>query len=62
MIDRYTRKEMGDIWDLEHKFQTMMQVEIAVAEVEAELGMIPKAAAQAIKKESSIFCRENCRD
>ncbi|MCB0343145.1 MAG: adenylosuccinate lyase [Pseudobdellovibrionaceae bacterium] len=54
MIDRYTRKEMGDIWDLEHKFQTMMQVEIAVAEVEAELGMIPKAAAQAIKKKAQF--------
>ncbi len=50
MIDRYTRPEMGIIWDLEHKFGKMLEVEIAVAEVQAGLGIIPRSAAKAIKK------------
>ena len=50
MIPRYTRPEMGRIWSDENKFQKWLDVEIATAEVEAEVGMIPKAAARAIRK------------
>ncbi|MES2857101.1 MAG: adenylosuccinate lyase, partial [Bdellovibrionota bacterium] len=46
MIERYTRKEMGEIWTLQNRFQKMLDVEIAVAEVQGELGIIPKEAAQ----------------
>ncbi len=48
MIDRYTRKEMGHVWSLEAKFHAMLRVETAVAEAEAELGMIPREAYEAI--------------
>lgn len=52
MIERYTRPEMGLIWDADHKFANMMQVEIAVADVQARLGIIPKVAAKAIAQKS----------
>ena len=54
MIARYTRKPMAEIWDLETKFQCMLDVEVTVAEVQAELSMIPKKAAQDIRKFSKF--------
>jgi adenylosuccinate lyase len=48
MIDRYTRPEMGVIWDIETRFANMLQVEVAVAQVQSELGIIPKKAAKEI--------------
>lgn len=50
MVERYTRAEMGKLWSVEARFQNMLEVEIAVAEVEAELGLIPKEAAQKIRE------------
>lgn len=52
MIERYTRPEMGLLWDADHRFGKMMQVEIAVAQVQAGLGIIPKVAAKAITEKS----------
>lgn len=52
MIDRYTRPEMGLVWELESKFAKMMEVEIAVAEVQAGLGFIPRNAAKEIRKKA----------
>src|SRR5690348_13739168 len=49
MIRRYTHPDMGRIWSDENKFRRWLDVEIATAEVEAEAGLIPKAAAQAIR-------------
>ncbi len=54
MIARYTRDEMGRLWVPEARFHYMLQVEVAVAEVQADVGMIPKEAAQAIRKKSSF--------
>lgn len=54
MIERYTRSEMGVVWDLEHRFGWMMKVEVAVAEVQAQMGVIPKAAAVSIRKKSKF--------
>ncbi|MBC7372127.1 MAG: adenylosuccinate lyase [Bdellovibrionaceae bacterium] len=48
MIERYTRPEMGIIWDPDHRFGKMLEVEIALAQIQAQMGMIPKAAAKAI--------------
>jgi adenylosuccinate lyase len=48
VIERYTRPEMGTVWAVENKFSKMLEVEIAVAKVQATLKIIPRGAAQAI--------------
>ena len=51
MIERYTRKKMREVWLLENRFECMRQVEVAVAQAQAELDIIPaKAAADITKK------------
>ena len=54
MIPRYTRPEMGQIWSDENKFRRWLDVEIATAEAEAEMGMIPKSAARAIRRKAAF--------
>jgi adenylosuccinate lyase len=54
MIPRYTRSEMGQIWSDETKFRMWLEVEIATAEAEAEMGMIPKSAARAIRRKGTF--------
>lgn len=54
MIDRYTRPEMGRIWDLENKFRKWLDVEIAAAEAMAELGEIPVEAAKNIREKADF--------
>src|SRR6266568_5028570 len=54
MIPRYTRPEMGKIWSDQNKFQKWLEVELATAEAEAEMGMIPGEAARALRQKSSF--------
>jgi adenylosuccinate lyase len=49
MIDRYTLPEMGALWSEQNKFQKWLDVEIAVCEVHAENGIIPREALEEIK-------------
>ena len=49
MIDRYTLPEMGALWSEQNKFQKWLDVEIAVCEVHAENGTIPRDALAQIK-------------
>jgi len=49
MIERYTLPEMGALWTDESKFQKWLEVEIAVCEVHAEMGTIPRDALEEIK-------------
>ena len=49
MIDRYTLPEMGALWSEQNKFQKWLDVEIAVCEVHAENGIIPRDALEQIK-------------
>jgi adenylosuccinate lyase len=50
MISRYTRPEMGAIWTEENKFQKWLDVELAVCEVHADMGVIPREAVEKIKR------------
>src|SRR5262245_8547754 len=50
MIDRYTLPEMGALWSEETKFQKWLDVEIAVCDVHAEMGTIPRDAVEQIKR------------
>jgi adenylosuccinate lyase len=49
MIERYTLPEMGALWTEQSKFQKWLEVEIAVCEVHAEMGTIPREALEQIK-------------
>ncbi|HVJ05984.1 MAG TPA: adenylosuccinate lyase [Candidatus Saccharimonadales bacterium] len=55
MIPRYTRPEMGQIWSDENKFRTWLQVEVAASETLAEVGIVPKSAARAIRIKGAAF-------
>jgi len=50
MIERYTRPEMAKIWDIEHRTQKWLEVELAVCDGLAEYGYIPREAAQTIRE------------
>nr|HID58584.1 adenylosuccinate lyase [Desulfobacterales bacterium] len=52
MIERYTRKEMGDIWTEDNKYRKWLLIEILVCEALAEMGEIPRDALQEITKKA----------
>jgi adenylosuccinate lyase len=54
MIERYTLPEMGSLWSEENKFQKWLDVELAVCEVHADMGTIPREALQDIKSRASF--------
>jgi adenylosuccinate lyase len=54
MIERYTRKAMGDLWSLENRFKAWLEVEVAVCEAWTELGRIPAADMAAIREKAGF--------
>lgn len=50
MIPRYTRPQMADIWSQETKYRIWFEIEAHATDRLAELGVVPKAAAQAVWK------------
>ena len=54
MIPRYTRPEMEKIWNERNEWQTMLDVEIAACEANAELGRIPKEAVEVIREKADF--------
>jgi adenylosuccinate lyase len=53
MIPRYTRLQMAQIWTAEARFRLWFEIEAHAASAMAKLGMIPKAAADAIWEKGS---------
>lgn len=58
MIKRYAPEKISKIWQDEYKFKRMLDVEIAVCEVLAELKVIPKKDLQTIKKKAKFSVRK----
>ncbi|HQI38362.1 MAG TPA: adenylosuccinate lyase [Spirochaetota bacterium] len=54
MIDRYSRKEISDIWTLENKFKIWLDIEIAACEANAQLGIIPQEDLKIIKEKAQF--------
>ncbi len=54
MIERYTRPEMGKIWEDDFKYKTWLQIEILACEARAELGQIPKEDVEVIKQKAKF--------
>ena len=54
MIARYTREEMGSIWDAENRYKAWLEVEILAAEAWAHLGEIPLEDVALIREYAQI--------
>lgn len=54
MIDRYSLTEMNAIWSEENKFQSWLDVEIAVCEAQEHFGNIPKGTAEKVRAGSKF--------
>ncbi len=54
MISRYTYPEMAKLWSHEHKFETWLEVELAIVGCLADSGNIPKDVANQIRAKASF--------
>ncbi len=54
MIDRYSRDEMKAIWSEENKLRKWLEVERLALEAWAELGVVPKEAAKALREKANF--------
>jgi adenylosuccinate lyase len=54
MIERYTREKMARIWTEEHKLRKWLDIEIAICEAYAEVGIIPAEDLQTIRTKARI--------
>jgi len=54
MIKRYTRKIMADIWTDQNKYATWLKVEILACYAMAQIGKIPREAAENIRKKAAF--------
>ncbi len=54
MIERYTFPEMGSLWTAQAKLECWLRVELAVCEVQTQLGRIPVEALEQIKAKAAF--------
>jgi len=54
MIERYSYPEMKAIWEPQARYDTWLEVELQIAEAWAELGVVPKDAAVALRKNAKV--------
>ncbi|MDA9090161.1 adenylosuccinate lyase [Pelagibacteraceae bacterium] len=54
MIERYSRKEITDIWEDKNKYKIWLDIELAAAEAMEKLKIIPKGVVKKVKSKSKI--------
>jgi adenylosuccinate lyase len=54
MIDRYTRPKMKAIWDLKHKYEIWLEVELQACAAFEQAGQAPRGTAARIRKKAKI--------
>jgi Adenylosuccinate lyase len=57
MINRYSRKELINIWSEENKYKIWLDIEIAAAQAMEKYKIIPKGVASTVRKKSKIKVR-----
>ncbi len=57
MIDRYTSREMKTLWSERQKLESWLEVELAVAETQSVLGIIPKSMYGQMKRQGRVNSR-----
>lgn len=50
MIERYTRPQMGAIWQDQNKYSIWLEIETLAVEAQAEMGIVPREAAEAVRQ------------
>ena len=50
MIPRYSRPDMAALWEPATRYQIWLDIETHACEAQAELGIIPQTAVQAIRE------------
>ncbi len=54
MIERYSRKELKDIWSDYNRYSIWLEIEVAAAEAMEKLKIIPRGVSKAVKKKGKI--------
>ena len=54
MIDRYSRPRMKAIWDLKHKYEIWLEVELQACAALEQTGAVPRGTAARIRKKARI--------
>ena len=54
MIDRYSRKELRNIWSDENKYKIWLDIELAAAEAMEKLNIIPRGVVKKVKSKAKI--------
>lgn len=54
MIERYTRKIMGDVWTQENKYQKWLEVELAIMQANEAMGTIPAGITESVRKKAKF--------
>jgi adenylosuccinate lyase len=54
MIERYTKREMGEVWTIENRFRVWLEVELAVCEAWSQLGVIPREDMEIIRSKADF--------
>jgi len=58
MIERYSRKQMVDIWSQQEKFNIWFQIEAHACDAQAELGVIQKILLRLFGKKVNLILIE----
>ena len=54
MIDRYSRPKMKALWDLKHKYEIWLEVELQACAACERVGQVPRGASAKIRKKAKI--------
>ena len=54
MIDRYSRKELKQIWEDHNRYKIWLEIEVAAAEAMEKFNIIPKGIVKKVKSKSKI--------
>ena len=59
MIDRYSRKELKNIWSDNNKYSLWLKIEIAAAEAMEKNKLIPKGVSKKVKSKAKINTKKS---
>ncbi len=54
MIARYTRPEMGNIWEEDNKYKIWLEIELLATEAQEKIGLVPEGIAAKVREKAQI--------